>query len=226
MEIYDKLMPEYCNIVRSYLDQETTSHESEEHTNKKQFTYKHFSRNFTITATDISYCVMFYVGQESMTLTNWMMTLSKCKFFSYNPMEKVGRQETVAVNRMLNKRYFLVEKAKDARIVGILAGTLGVADYLVIIQRMKDVIKSAGKKYYTFSVGKLNIPKLANFSEVDIYVLVSCPESIVLDMSEYYQPIVTPYEMELACNANRQWTGEYVSDFKDLLIGELLRSFF
>ena len=207
----------FTNIVKSSFDHETKKDTTADAAASKK--YHFFSRNFTVPDIPLSDCLMVYVGPESMTLTNWMMTLNKCTFYSYNPLHKQGRLETVAVNRMLNKRFFLVEKAKDAKIVGILAGTLGVADYLLIIRKLKDAIKAAGKKYYTFSMGKLNVPKLANFSEVDVYVLVSCSESMILDVSDYYQPIVTPFEMEMACNANREWTGEYVADFRDLLPG-------
>lgn len=46
-------------------------------------------------------------------------------------------------------RYYLVQQAKEARTVGILVGTLGAADYLDMIQRIKAVIKAAGKKVRT-----------------------------------------------------------------------------
>ena len=39
-----------------------------------------------------------------------------------------------------------MQQAKEARTVGILVGTLGAADYLGMIQRIKTVIKAAGKK--------------------------------------------------------------------------------
>ena len=94
-----------------------------------------------------------------------------------------------------------------------------MAEYLQIIERLKTLIKAAGKKSYTFVVGKLNVPKLANFMEVDVFVLVACPENTLLDSSEFYKPVVTPYEMELACNTDRQWTGEYITDFSSLLPG-------
>ena len=116
----------------------------------------------------------------------------------------------------------MIEKAKDAQIVGILVGTLGVADYLSVIDQLKDVVKKAGKKTYTFVVGKLNVAKLANFMEVDVYVLVACPENTLIDSGEFYHPVVTPYEMEMACNPARQWTGEYVTDFRQLLPGRLV----
>ncbi|XP_041924737.1 2-(3-amino-3-carboxypropyl)histidine synthase subunit 2 [Alosa sapidissima] len=164
------------------------------------------------------YC-MFYVGQEGATLTNFIMTWNRCPFSSFDPETSIGRAESVNVNKALMKRYYAIERAKDAGVVGILVGTLGVASYLAIIDRLKESIRRAGKKSYMFAMGKLNVAKLANFLEIDIYVLVACPENSLLDSSEFYRPVVTPFEMEMACNSNREWTGEYFTDFRDLLPG-------
>ena len=163
---------------------------------------------------------VFYIGSEGRTLTNFMMTLNKCTFYSFDPASSVGRQETLSVSRALMRRYHLIEKAKDANVVGIVAGTLGVANYLDIISHLKKLLRHAGKKCYTFAVGKLNVPKLANFMEVDVYVLVACPENSLIDSKEFYRPVVTPFEMEIACNEAREWTGEYITDFQKLLPGK------
>lgn len=72
-----------------------------------------------------------------------------------------------------------------------------------------------------FAMRKLNLAKLANFHEIDIYVLIACPENSLLDSSEFYKPVVTPFEMEVACNKKREWSGEYVTDFRDLLPGRI-----
>lgn len=162
---------------------------------------------------------IFYIGEESLALSNLMMTFNKCSFCCYNPSRKEVVKENVRSNKALMKRFHMVEKAKDARIVGIVAGTLGVVNYLNIINRLKDMIKRAGKKSYTFVVGKLNVPKLANFMEIDVFVLVACPDNSLLDSSEFYKPVVTPFEMELACNSNFEWDGSYVTNFTDLLPG-------
>lgn len=165
--------------------------------------------------------VMLYIGQESLTLTNLIMTFNKCSFYMYNPLTFELRKECSNVNRMLMKRLYMVEKAKDANIIGIVIGTLGVADYLKVIERLKTLIKKVGKKSYTFVVGKLNVPKLANFLEIDVFVLVACPENTLLDSSEFYKPVVSIYEMEMAFNSNREWTGDYHTDFRDLLPGNI-----
>jgi len=36
-------------------------------------------------------------------------------------------------------------------------------------------------QFYVIVVGKLNVAKLANFMEMDVYVLVACPESSLID---------------------------------------------
>ncbi|KAG1205195.1 hypothetical protein G6F35_011794 [Rhizopus arrhizus] len=75
---------------------------------------------------DIESCSIFFVGAESLTLTNIMMVHNKCPVYTYNPKTKTARKESVQVNKMLMKRYFLVQKAKDAETIGIVVGTLGV----------------------------------------------------------------------------------------------------
>lgn len=66
------------------------------------------------------------------------------------------------------------------------------------IEYLKKIIRNAGRKFYTFVVGKLNVPKLANFQEIDIFVIVACPENSLVDSKEFFKPIVTPFELEMA----------------------------
>lgn len=167
---------------------------------------------------------MFYIGRQGLTLTNFMMMWNRCAFSSFDPDTSAGRAESANVNKALMKRYYNIERAKDASVVGILVGTLGVANYLSIIEQLKESIRKAGKKSYMFAMGKINVPKLANFLEIDVYVLVACPENSLLDSSEFYRPVVTPFEMEVACNKHREWSGEYITDFQDLLPGTCARS--
>ncbi|CAL1540844.1 unnamed protein product [Lymnaea stagnalis] len=161
-----------------------------------------------------------YIGNtQSPALINMMMTFNKSQFYTYSPSDRVSEKVTVNMNKALMKRYYLIERAKDANIVGIVAGTLGVGRYREMIEHLKSLLKKAGKKSYTLVVGKLNPAKLANFAEVDVFVLVSCPESSIFDQSEFYRPIVSPLEMEIACNQAREWTSQYSSDFTELLPG-------
>lgn len=53
-------------------------------------------------------------------------------------------------------------------------------------------------------------------------MLVACPENSLLDWKDFYQPVVSLYEVELACNSARQWSSKYITDFRQLLTGKLL----
>jgi len=115
------------------------------------------------------------------------------------------------------RRYATVQKARDADVFGILVGTLGIASYLPLISRLRALLIRGQKKSYTISVGKLNPAKLANFVEIECFVLVACPENSLLDNKDFMQPIVTPYELELALSPEPRWTGQLVLDFRQIL---------
>lgn len=213
-ELEQKLCPEYPNIVFSRVvcgDPPGPVPPGE---------VRQFGRQFPVEALGgLQDCAMFYVGAEGLALTSFMLTWNRCPFSSFDPATSCGRRETLNVNRALMRRLYLVERARDAQVVGILVGTLGVAGYLAVLQHLRELLRRAGKRSYTLAVGKPNPAKLANFLEVDIFVLVACAQNSLLDSSDFYRPIVTPYELELACNPAREWTGNYFTDFRDLLPG-------
>ncbi|BGP48820.1 Diphthamide biosynthesis protein 2 [Rhodotorula kratochvilovae] len=161
-------------------------------------------------------CVLYWIGPESLALSNTLLTHGRCRVWSYDPTTRQARIESGRTNRMLMRRYATVEKAKDADVIGILVGTLGVAAYLPLITHLRALIAAHDKKSYTVAVGKLNPAKLANFIEVECFVLVACPENSMVDSKEFLRPIVTPFELELALTS-KAWTGDYILDFAALL---------
>lgn len=161
-----------------------------------------------------------YLGSEGPQLSTLLMRCSKSKCFSYDPQRGPNqefREETGKSNRALMRRFYLVQRAREASIVGLVVGTLGVAGYLSQVRRLRALVEAAGRKAYTFAVGKLNVAKLANFAEVEVFVLVACPNASLLaeaDAREYPAPVVTPLELEVALGV-REW-GFYSADFHDL----------
>ena len=55
--------------------------------------------------------------------------------------------------------------------------SISIASYLPLISHLRKLLARRHKKSYTISVGKLNPAKLANFLEVECFVLVACPEN-------------------------------------------------
>ncbi|KAI1459846.1 diphthamide biosynthesis protein [Annulohypoxylon moriforme] len=112
---------------------------------------------------------------------------------------------------LLRRRYGLVIRLATASIIGILVNTLSVKNYMSTISTLKNQIAAAGKKSYTIVVGKLNAAKLANFAEVDGWVVVGCWESGLVEQEGLWKPVVTPFELGLALQGDdsRVWTGEW-----------------
>ncbi|KAI0450557.1 putative diphthamide synthesis protein-domain-containing protein [Xylaria acuta] len=116
-----------------------------------------------------------------------------------------------ATPSMLRRRYALVLRLATASIIGILVNTLSVKNYMSTISTLREQIAAAGKKSYTIVVGKLNAAKLANFAEIDGWVVVGCWESGLVDQDGLLKPVVTPFELGLALQSDetRIWTGEW-----------------
>ncbi|OVA08785.1 Diphthamide synthesis [Macleaya cordata] len=161
--------------------------------------------------------MLFWFGSDNPAFANVVLTFNINEIVRYDALENCMVKDVSHQRRILKRRYYLVEKAKDANIIGILVGTLGVAGYLNMINQMKALIAGAGKKAYTLLMGKPNPAKLANFPECDVFIYVSCAQTALLDSKEFLAPVITPFEALLAFNRGSQWTGEYVIGFRDLI---------
>jgi diphthamide biosynthesis protein 2 len=163
--------------------------------------------------------VVIYCGNNDKYALLLALTFNKCKQVTYDPAKKSLSSTCANIGKVLMQRFYLIEKVRDATRIGVLVGTLGVSRYRTIIDHVLSSIKASGKRAYTFLVGKPNVPKLANFPEVEVFVLVACPENSLVGAKEFMQPVVTPFELDVALNTAREWTGDFHADFHDLLPG-------
>ena len=99
---------------------------------------------------------------------------------------------TEACRRNVKKRNHSIERAKDSNIVGIVVGTLGVSGYLSVVSKLREMIESSGRTCYTVACGKPNPNKLANFPEIETFVLVACELCALVDGKDYLQAVITP----------------------------------
>jgi len=121
----------------------------------------------------------------------------------------VDVQPSSSVQRQLNRRYYLIQKAKDSQTFGILVSNLSQQYLVDVVNSIQKLLEQSDKSSYTFAVGKINPNKLANFAEIDIFVLVACQENSLLDKerNEYgATPVITPYELQIALGI-KEWGG-------------------
>jgi diphthamide biosynthesis enzyme Dph1/Dph2-like protein len=74
------------------------------------------------------------------------------RFARYNAEDEVLVKDLPSKSRDLMRRFALVERAKDASIVGIVVGTLGVAGYNEAIQRVREIVAAAGPQYSSYYI--------------------------------------------------------------------------
>ena len=165
---------------------------------------------------------LFHVSEPPSSL---LLTLSsRVAAIHIYPTERIigsGPTESLiaSTSLILRRRYALITLLATVPIWGILINTLSVKNYLHMVDHVRDKIAAAGKKSYLFVVGKLNAAKVANFSEIGGWVVIGCWESSLVDSKDFYKPVITPFELELALkkDENRFWTGQWRGDFQGVL---------
>ena len=109
-------------------------------------------------------------------------------------------------------------------VFGLVVGNVGLASSQSLLQELRSQLKRASKKSYTLSVGRLNPAKLANFAEIECFVLVGCAEGGVVDSKDFLRPIITPWELLLALKGpGEDWEpNKWTLDFGRVLDGKLI----
>eukprot|EP00879_Flechtneria_rotunda_P019749 GHRR01020753.1.p1 GENE.GHRR01020753.1~~GHRR01020753.1.p1 ORF type:complete len:434 (+),score=158.75 GHRR01020753.1:401-1702(+) len=167
--------------------------------------------------------LMVWLGPpDSPALTHLQLTHSTHLWLLLDPATLAVRHGLAhELDRLLRRRYYLVERARGATMIGLLVGTLGAAGYLQALQALRKLAAQAGKKTYTLLMGKPNPAKLANFPELEVFVMLADPQGLILDCKEYLNPIVTPHEAYLAFTGRPFDVASYRLDFGDLTGSEL-----
>ncbi|KAJ6622305.1 hypothetical protein B0H10DRAFT_2214442 [Mycena sp. CBHHK59/15] len=109
----------------------------------------------------------------------------------------IGGTATLTFTQYATGIYMAVQKVHNVDVVSILPLCMRIRSYML-------------------SVGKLNPTKLANFMEIEYFVLVTCPENSVVEDKGFLCLIVTLYELELTLQAMPTWMGCYMLDFECL----------
>ncbi|GAX10993.1 hypothetical protein FisN_2Lh523 [Fistulifera solaris] len=177
---------------------------------------------------DISGHVLLYVGSESSRqylniILRFLSTTSRPRaFWTYDPSQRVlSTSLSPTFQRQLNRRFYLLQKAKLCSVFGILVAQLSNPTLRTVVNKLRNIITDHGRSSYTFAVGKVNPAKLANFAEVECFVLVACPEHSLLDEErEYPTSVITPMELCMALGVSDWGSTPYSLDAKDFLCVE------
>ncbi|MCI4434661.1 MAG: diphthamide biosynthesis enzyme Dph2 [Thermoplasmata archaeon] len=115
--------------------------------------------------------------------------------FALDP--NTGIIKKIDTETFIRKRYAMVEKAMNAKNIGIIVSKKIGQKRFNLAKFLKEKIEGSGRKASIIMMDEITPQKLANFP-FDIYVNTACPR-ISLDDAEIYDfKIVTPQEIYLA----------------------------
>jgi len=161
---------------------------------------------------------VIYLGKgDNPKLVAWAMQNQPEELFVIAPESGEIERNPVNFGRLLMQRFHLIERGKDAERVGLLVGSNGAHDLtLECIDKLRSLAIRAGKTAYTIVVGEPTPQKLANFAEMDVFVLIGSPELSILPAKGFFKPVLHPWEFMMACSG-REWDGNFCANWTRFL---------
>jgi 2-(3-amino-3-carboxypropyl)histidine synthase len=106
---------------------------------------------------------------------------------------------TQEVNRILRVRYSKIMKAMDARTWVIIQGVKVGQNRPLMVKYLEKRLREMGNTVYVVTNKVLNVDVLRNIdrSNIDAYVVTSCPRLPIDDLYNYEKPVLTPGEAKM-----------------------------
>ena len=137
----------------------------------------------------------------------------------------------ISIQKRLKRRFFLTQKARSAQVFGILVSShvsysSNVIRIIKVVQQKiqhslrQNGGEDAASSCYILAVGKINPAKLANFAEIDCFVLISCEQTSLLENErDYHVPVITPLELDIALGYQNWGEQIYTLQVNDIIKG-------
>ena len=113
---------------------------------------------------------------------------------------------------MLTIRKAEVEKAKGARMFGIILGTLGRQGSTNILEELEGLMIKNNREYFVLFLSEISPIKLLQFGEVDAWVQIACPRLSIDWGHECEKPLLNTYEA-FTCLNEIEWLPVYPMDY-------------
>jgi 2-(3-amino-3-carboxypropyl)histidine synthase len=136
-------------------------------------------------------------------------------FYRYDPYGKTLTIEEYHHQKMKDLRWAAIEKARTARTFGIILGTLGRQGNPAVVQRIRQVLTSHGRRHFVVLLSEISPQKLRLLGSagVEAWVQVACPR-LSVDWGHFLseRPVLTPYEL-FCCMNEASWQEAYPMDY-------------
>lgn len=118
-----------------------------------------------------------YLGDGRFHLEAVMISNPTLKAYRYDPYENKITIEKYDHQQMLQGRKEAIEKAKDAKVFGLIFGILGRQGSPAVFKTIEDKIKSLNKEYVKILTPEIMPDKLKKMEGIDAFIQVRTFES-------------------------------------------------
>jgi len=116
------------------------------------------------------------------------------RFYRYDPYTQVLTTESYAHDVLDEHRFGAIERARHAKVVGLILGTLGRQGSVGVLEGVRRLFDEHCVKTFVLLLSEITKEKLALFPNVDAWVQVACPR-LSTDWGHYFdKPLLTSYE--------------------------------
>ncbi|ESO97944.1 hypothetical protein LOTGIDRAFT_153055 [Lottia gigantea] len=155
---------------------------------------------------------LIYLGDGRFHLESIMISNPTVPAYRYDPYSKKFTQEYYEHDKMKEIRHQAVEKASQAKKIGIILGTLGRQGSPKILQHLQEKICDCNKESITVLLSEIFPAKLQLFTDIDAWVQIACPRLSIDWGYAFNKPLLNPYELSVALE-NVKWQETYPMDF-------------
>lgn len=111
---------------------------------------------------------------------------------------------------MQGLRHSAVQRAKKARRIAIILGTLGRQGSSRVHKFLEKRLHAKGIEITTILLSEIFPQKLALFADIDAFVQIACPRLSIDWGSAFEQPLLNPYELSVVLG-DIEWTPDNAS---------------
>ncbi|XP_058791967.1 2-(3-amino-3-carboxypropyl)histidine synthase subunit 1 isoform X2 [Phymastichus coffea] len=142
--------------------------------------------------------VLMYIGDGRFHLEAAMISNPNLTAYRYDPYEKKITIEKYDHSQMLANRKDAIMKAKDAKVFGLILGTLGRQGSLSVFDTLRNRLISQNKIVINILASEVQPDRLKLFVGIDAFIQVACPRLSIDWGTQFEKPVLTPYEAAVA----------------------------
>eukprot|EP00566_Odontella_aurita_P012473 CAMPEP_0113527196 /NCGR_PEP_ID=MMETSP0015_2-20120614/1162_1 /TAXON_ID=2838 /ORGANISM="Odontella" /LENGTH=478 /DNA_ID=CAMNT_0000425605 /DNA_START=8 /DNA_END=1444 /DNA_ORIENTATION=- /assembly_acc=CAM_ASM_000160 len=143
---------------------------------------------------------MLFLADGRFHLEAAMISNPTLRALRYDPYSKTLTDERYETAKMKSIRRKAVDTARspDARVFGVVLGTLGRQGNPAILGHIRSLLRSRGKRSFVVLLSEIFPNKLAMMPQVDVWVQIACPR-LSVDWGHFFRkPLLSAFELTAA----------------------------